>query len=144
MNGESSIDIYTLCMHAKLLQWCLTLCDAMDCSPPGSSDHGILQARILEWVVMSSSRGSSRLRDPTRVSYASCTGSGFFTTNTTYIGWCKITAVSDPEFSGGLSPAHLPSGSLPAHPHLSLCPPDFYQGSLKCKSEPALPPGEIP
>ena len=36
------------CRHAKLLQLCLTLCDPMDCSPPGSSVHGILQARILE------------------------------------------------------------------------------------------------
>ena len=39
-------------------QWCLTLCDLMDCSPPGSSVHGILQARILDWVAISSSRGS--------------------------------------------------------------------------------------
>ena len=46
-------------MHAKLLQSCPTLCDPMDYSPPGSSVHGILQARILEWVAMSSSRGSS-------------------------------------------------------------------------------------
>ena len=46
----------------------LTLCDHTDCSPPGSSVHGILQARILEWVVMSSSRGSSRPRNRTRVS----------------------------------------------------------------------------
>ena len=37
-------------MNAKLLQSCLTLCDPVDCSLPGSSDHGILQARILEWV----------------------------------------------------------------------------------------------
>ena len=38
---------------------CLTLCDPTDCSPPGSSVHGILQARILEWVAISFSRGSS-------------------------------------------------------------------------------------
>ena len=49
-------------------QSCLTLCDPMDCSPPGSSLHGILQARILEWVAISSSRGSSRPRDRTWVS----------------------------------------------------------------------------
>ena len=42
---------------AKLLQLCLTLCDPMDCSPPGSSVHGIFQARILEWVAIPSSRG---------------------------------------------------------------------------------------
>ena len=43
---------------AKSLQLCPTLCDPMDCSPPGSSDHGILQARTLEWTAMPSSRGS--------------------------------------------------------------------------------------
>ena len=46
----------------------LTLCDAMDCSPPGSSVHGILQASIPEWVAMPSSRGSSQAREPVRVS----------------------------------------------------------------------------
>ena len=44
---------------AKLLQLCLTLCDPMDCSPPGFSVHGVLQARILEWVANSFSRRSS-------------------------------------------------------------------------------------
>ena len=44
--------------HAKSLQSCLTLCDPMDCSLPGSSVYGILQARILEWVAIPSSRGS--------------------------------------------------------------------------------------
>ena len=52
-----------MCIHAKSLQSCPTLCDPMDCSPPGSSIPGILQARILEWVAMPSSRGSSRPRD---------------------------------------------------------------------------------
>ena len=49
-------------------QSCLTLCDAMDYSLPGSSVHAILQARILEWVAISSSRGSSQHRDETHVS----------------------------------------------------------------------------
>ena len=44
---------------SKNLLLCLTLCDPMDCSPPGSSVHGILQARILEWVAIPFSRGSS-------------------------------------------------------------------------------------
>ena len=44
-------------------QSCLILCDFMDCSPPGSSVHGILQARILEWVAMPFSRVSSQPRD---------------------------------------------------------------------------------
>ena len=47
-----------VCVHVPA-QSCLTLCDSMDCSPPGSSVHGILQARILEWVAMPSTRGSS-------------------------------------------------------------------------------------
>ena len=45
------------------LQSCLTLCDPMDCSPPGSSVRGILWARILKWVARPSSRGSLRPRD---------------------------------------------------------------------------------
>ena len=51
----------------------------MDCGPPGSSVHGILPARILEWVAMPSSRGSSQPRDPTRISCSSCIAGGFFT-----------------------------------------------------------------
>ena len=51
-------------MRAKSLQSCLTLCNRMDCNPPGSSVHGTLQARILEWVAMFSSRGSSQGSNP--------------------------------------------------------------------------------
>ena len=47
-------------------QSCLTLCIPMDCSPPGSSVHRILQARTLAWVAMLSSRGSSQPRDKTQ------------------------------------------------------------------------------
>ena len=49
-----------VCMHAKLLQSCPTLCDPMDCSLPGSSVLGILQERVLEWAAVPSSRGSSQ------------------------------------------------------------------------------------
>ena len=49
-------------------QSCPSLCDPIDCSPPGSSIHGILQTRVLEWVAMPSSRGSSQLRDGTCIS----------------------------------------------------------------------------
>ena len=61
---------WTLHLYAYVLvtQSCLTLCDPMDCSPPGCSVHGILQARILEWVAMPSSRGSSQPRYQTQVS----------------------------------------------------------------------------
>ena len=54
--------------HAKPLQSCLTMCDPMDCSLSGSSVCGILQAKILEWVAMPSSKGSYRPRDRTWVS----------------------------------------------------------------------------
>ena len=50
---------------AKWLQSCLTLCDLVDCSPPDSSVHGILQARIVECIAISFSRGSSQPRDRT-------------------------------------------------------------------------------
>ena len=56
-------------------QSCLTLCHPMDSSPPGSSAHGILQARILQWVAISFSRGSSQPRDWT---WFSCIASRFF------------------------------------------------------------------
>ena len=52
----------------SVAQLCRTLCNCMDCSPPGSSVHGISQLRILEWVAISSSRGSSRPTDRTHVS----------------------------------------------------------------------------
>ena len=54
--------------ESEVAQSCLILCYPMDCSPPGSSVHGILQARVLEWVAISFSRGSSRPRDWTHVS----------------------------------------------------------------------------
>ena len=56
-------------MLLLVAQLYLTLCDPMDCSLPGSSVHGILQARILEWAAMPFSRGSSWPRDRTRVSW---------------------------------------------------------------------------
>ena len=58
-------------MCAKLLQSCPTLCHRMDCSLPASSVHGILQEKLLEWVAMLSSRGSSQPRDRTCISYVS-------------------------------------------------------------------------
>ena len=62
---------------AQSLQSCATLCDPTDCSPLGSSVHRILQARIVEWVAISYSKGSSRPRDQTCVS---CIAGAIFTT----------------------------------------------------------------
>ena len=64
---ESGVEEYVCC--AKSLQLRPTLCDSMDCRPLGSSVVAILQARILEWVSMPSSRESSRPRDPTHIFY---------------------------------------------------------------------------
>ena len=49
------------CMRAKLLQSCPTLCDPVDCGPPGSSVHGVLQTRLLEWVAMPFSKQAVQL-----------------------------------------------------------------------------------
>ena len=57
--------------ESEVAQSCPTLCDPMDCSPPGSTVHGILQAKVLEWVASSFSRGSSWPRDRTQVSHIS-------------------------------------------------------------------------
>ena len=72
---QKSVRPTVLCLVA---QSCLTLCDPMDCSPPGSSVHGIIQARILEWVAVSSSRGPPQPRDQTHVSCVSCNGRHIF------------------------------------------------------------------
>ena len=73
------LDLHFLCsLPAALLvsYLCLTPCDPADCSPPSSSVRGIFQARILESIAISSSRGSSWIRDRTQVSF---TAGGFFT-----------------------------------------------------------------
>ena len=67
----------------NVAQSCLTLCDPMSCRPPGSPVHGILQARRLEWVAISFSRGTFWPRDWTRVS---CISGRFFTISAT-IKW---------------------------------------------------------
>ena len=63
------IFIYVCCLNCESVS-CSVMSNsfAMDCSPPGSSVHGILQARILEWIAISSSSGSSRPRDRTHIS----------------------------------------------------------------------------
>ena len=70
------LGLFIMCTCAQALQSCPTLCDPMDCTLPGSSVLGILQARILEWVAMSFSRGPSRPRNRTCVS---CIAGRFFT-----------------------------------------------------------------
>ena len=77
----SYIHVFPMYERVELVaQSCLTLCNSMDCNPPGSSVHGILQARTLEWVAMPSSRGSSLHRNRTWFSHIA---GGFFTVWTT-------------------------------------------------------------
>ena len=106
-----------------------TLCDPMGCSPPRSAVHGILQARILGWVAMPFSRGSSRPRDWTRVS---CIASGFFTVWATReahigVGWApdSVTGTLTKRYgdvqmhSGGRRPCEDRGGSSPPPPRKS-------------------------
>ena len=68
LRSQDPYRFFELSMCVLVAQVCPTLCDPMDCSPPGSSVHGILQAKILEWVAISFSRRSSQPRDWTLVS----------------------------------------------------------------------------
>ena len=80
----------------EVSQSCLTLCNPMDCSLPGSSVHGFFQARVPEWVSISFSRGSSQPRDR---AWVSCTAGRFFTNwatreapiKTSPVCWCGVS-----------------------------------------------------
>ena len=69
---------------SEVAQSCPTLYHPMDCSPPGSSVYGILQARLLEWVAISCSGGSSQLRDKALSLMSPALAGGFFTMNATW------------------------------------------------------------
>ena len=75
LSWQTDCGCFNVC-ECLVAQLCLTLCNPLDCSLPGSYVHGIFQARVLEWVVISSSRGSSQTRDWTCVS---CNADRFFT-----------------------------------------------------------------
>ena len=74
-----------VCVCVKLLQSCPTLCNPMDCSLPGSSVHGILQARMLEWVAKPSSRESSDPGVRPEPLTSPALAGEFFATNTTCV-----------------------------------------------------------
>ena len=94
----------------------------MDHSLPGFSVHGILQARILEWVAMSSSRGSSQPRDQTHVSYISCTG-------TTSIIWEALLCLSVQSSRSVMSDSLQPHESEHARPPCPSPTPRVYPNS---------------
>ena len=77
MHGILKIICVNMC--AKSPQLCSTFCDPMDCSPPGSSVHGMLHSRILEWVVRPYFKGSSWPRDRTYIPCVTCIAGGCFT-----------------------------------------------------------------
>ena len=112
-------------LHACVLQSCPTLCDPMDCSPPGSSVQGILQARILEWVALPSSRGSSSPRDRTCIS---CIVDGFFSTEPQGKPWHdpkeKSSVTFDISWELQMTPDDQVSGvfSWLPPPNCLLCP----------------------
>ena len=92
-----------------------TLCDSMNCSPPGSSVHGILQARILEWVTIPFSRGSSWSRDQTRIS---CFIGRFFTNWATRVLLiCIYLAAPGLRFDAGDLGSILGLGRSPGEGH---------------------------
>ena len=105
-------------MHAQL---CLTLCDPMDCSPPGSSVNGILQARILEWAAISSSRGSSWPRDWTCISCIGWRILYYWATEASSV-WMPVSFQMLTNRNVDLSPSwvHFFGGQLPVTPTL-LC-----------------------
>ena len=112
---DSGLSLRTACVYL-VTQSCPTLCDLMDCSPPGSSAHGILRARILEWVAYPFSRRSSQPRNPTGVS---CIAGRFFTS------W----AVGKSNFRPSQSHSHLSNWVTPDCYYLEL-PTEFMQSNF--------------
>ena len=115
-----------------VVQWYPTLWDPMDCSPPGSSVHEILQARILEWVTIPFSRGSSQSRDQTRSPALQADSSlseppGKYRGNTNTMNlWTPVASTEAPGEGGSFSPA-------PSH----ICPICLSALSLKsCSFKP--------
>ena len=101
---------FGVCVYVLVTQLCLTLCNPMDCSPLGSSVHGILQARILGWVAMPYSRGSSPPSDQTCIS--SIVGR-FFTHWTTWESWRKPEGeTKGKSFEHINEPEQISSGTL--------------------------------
>ena len=114
-------------MKVLLPQSCRTLCDPMDCSPPDSSVHGILQVRILEWVVIPFSGGFSFPRDQT---WVSCIAGRFFTVLTdrkptvrkkvielTFLCWHQFSSVAQSYLTLG-DPVNRSTPGLPVHRQL--------------------------
>ena len=136
-------------MPAKSLQSCPTLWDPLDSSLPGSCVHGILQARILKWVAMPYSRGSSQPRDLTQSLPSPILAGRFFTTSTTWqaqtnaIPSPKSTA-NDFSFQQHIRVLELKSSKISLESvrplwaaYTLLCTPVFWKGGSAVKNLPA-------
>ena len=95
----------------------LSLCDHTDCSPLGSFVHGILQARILEWVAITSSRGSSRPRDGAASLVSPALAGRFFTTSTI---WNSFSQYYMSTWSPSWFPSWWQNGHICSCPHIHL------------------------
>ena len=124
-------------------QLCLTLCSPLDCRLPGSSAHGVLQARILEWVATFFSRGTSQARDRTHVS---CIGRRFLNTEppgkplllvSTIASRTHTLPAARPSLEGA-APLHLPKLLSFGDPRTQI------RISFPCPSHPLPTPLKIP
>ena len=104
-------------MRAKWLQSCPTLCDPVDYSPAGSSVHGILHARILDWVVISFSRGSSDPGIEPVFLTAPALADGFFTTVTTWVDFPGVSESKESACNAGDLSSVPGSGRAPGEGH---------------------------
>ena len=121
-----------------------TLCNPMDCSPPGSSVHGILQARILEWIAIPFSRGSSGPRNWTGVSYVA---GRFFIPRTIGHQSPLSTGFSRKEYWGGFPcppPGYLPNSGI--KPMFLMSPAlagEFFSTSTSCEAHAGYAGGQF-
>ena len=116
-----------LCVYMLITQLCPTLCSPMNCSPPDSSVHGIFQARILEWVAIPFSQGSSQPRDQTQVSHIV---GRFFTNEPPGKSWTKFSSVQSFShvrlFATPWTSAHQASLSITNSYHPNPCPSSWW------------------
>ena len=118
-------------------QLCPTFCDPIDCSLPGSSAHGIFQARLLEWVAIYFSRGSFWPRDWTHGSCISCIASRFFTAELLEklylllgLAWLDFIVLADDRFSLVREPKKFLKLQLVCYQSILLPPQPRHQERL--------------
>ena len=119
---------------SEVAQLCLTLCDPMDCRLPGSSVHGIFQARVLEWVPISSSRGSSQPRDGTWVSLIPGRRFTIWATRGALIVGSNEPKTQPWIFPSRNPPILVPTATPGPHPHASNFSFNIFFGCINLHS----------